>query len=212
MKVLFIVFIFIFILLFIQLRFVISFSQEKGLKVLLNIVFFRILIFPFKKGGKVGEKTKKFKKKEKLLDEKRKERKEKNKKKRKKDIFQILEFIKILIRPIPKFLRFLNRGFKISELNFQANVANEDARETVTLYYNFCRVFYYMLGLISSYCCIVKKDVNIVLDFINEKTEFCFKICFRIRIGRIIFGIFVYLFYITIDLISYFIFKSKRSV
>lgn len=208
MKILLFVLMFFFILSLIRLRFFIIFDEPQGFRIFLKAVCFEIYIFPGKKKENL-KKNKKIKKKNKKI---KKKNEDKEKKKNKKELSQIVEFAKIFIKPVPKFLRFLNRGFKISELKFNASIVKKDAYETALFCCKINTLLYYILGVVSTYCKVLEHKINILADFVGEKSEYYFKMCFEIRILRIILAIFIYLFFVIINLICYFILKNKRSV
>ncbi len=207
MKILFFVLVVLMIIGLINLRFRIKYCKKEGFNVILRVVFFRFFLYSSSRKKKKDSLQKKDLKKEKSKKLKKKKEKKK-KKKQKKSLEEILEIVKILLKPIPKFLKFLNRGFRITNVVFRVEIASSDAKNTALIYANFSKFFYISLGIICSYCKVIKKEINIKLNFLEEKPDASFNIDFRISIGRIFIGILLYLFFVVIGFINKSLFKK----
>ena len=209
MKILFIVLLLMLLIGFVKLNFNVRYCEKKGFEAVLKVVFFKFFLYT--KNKKKNLKKKELKTKKDNKKEKQKKQKIKRKQKKKKDIFEILELIKILLRPVPRFLRFLNRGFRINIIRFKAIIAKQEAKDTALLYSEICKIFYNVLGVVGNYCCIVRKDIDISLDFINNKTKVSFDLKFSITVGRIIVGVLIYLFFVLCGFVTIRFFNNKRS-
>ena len=207
MKILFFILVILIIIGFINLKFRLKYCKKEGFNVILRVVFFRFFLYSSIRGKeKKGLQKKEGLKKEKEKKEKKKEDKKK-KKKQKKSLEEILAIVKILLKPIPRFLKFLNRGFKITNVRFKVKIASDDAKNTALMYANFSKFFYITLGIISSYCRVIKKDIDIKMNFLEEKPDANFNIDFKISIGRIFIGISIYLFFVVVGFINKCLFK-----
>ena len=189
MMILFFIIVLLVIFGFIKLRFKLKYCEKEGFNVVLRVVFLRFFLYS---SNVYKKKTKK--------------------KKRLKSLSEIVEIVEIFLRPAPTFLKFLNRGFKITNIKFKVKIASDDAKNTALMYANFIKVFYMVLGFISSYCKVIKKDIDIRLNFLEDKPAANFDIDFKVSIGRIFIGILIYLFLVFVGFINKGLIKKKRSV
>ena len=206
MMILFFIIVLLVIFGFIKLRFKLKYCEKEGFNVVLRVVFLRFFLY----SSNVYKKKKGLRKKEKK--KKTKIKKKTKKKKRLKSLSEIVEIVEIFLRPAPTLLKFLNRGFKITNIKFKVKIASDDAKNTALMYANFIKVFYMVLGFISSYCKVIKKDIDIRLNFLEDKPAANFDIDFKVSIGRIFIGILIYLFLVFVGFINKGLIKKKRSV
>ena len=194
----FIIILIIFVLVVIglvKLNLVVTFNEKKGFYVFLKVFYLKFNLFSTEKKKSENEIKSEIKR------ENNKNKKSNTKKENKKNFFQTLWFIKILIKPIPKILKFLNRGLKIKRFYLNAKIAEESAKKTALAYVNFSKIIYIFLGFISSYCKLKEKKIIIKPDFLNEKSSFDFVLKMNISVARIVFAILIYLFSVIFKII-----------
>ncbi len=208
MKILFFVLVILIIIGLINLKFRLNYCKKEGFNVILRVVFFRFFLYSSSRKKKKENLKKEEDLKKKEVKKAKKKEDKKKKKKQKKSLEEILEIVKILLKPIPRFLKFLNRGFKITDVRFKVKIASDDAKNTALMYANFSKFFYIVLGFVSSYCKVIKKDIDIKLNFLEEKPDANFNIDFKISIGRIFIGISIYLFFVVVGFINKGLFKK----
>lgn len=168
----------------VKLNLGVVFNEKKGFCVFLKFFNFKFNVFCSKK----GKDFKKTKSKIKLKKEKKKTKKE-----NKKNFFQTVWLVKILVEPIPKILKFLNKGLKIKKIFLDAKIAEKDAKKTALAYVNFSKIIYVFLGFVSSYCKIKEKKIIIKPDFLIEESKFDFVLRLNVSFARIVFAILLYL-------------------
>lgn len=169
----------------VKLNLGVVFNEQKGFCVFLKVFILKFNIFS-------SEKEKSEEKSKRKIEIKKK--KKKTKKEDKKNFFQSVWLIKILIEPIPKILKFLNRGLKIKRFYLNAKISQEDAKKTALAYAKFSEIIYIFFGFVSSYCKIKEKEIIIKPDFLNEKSSFNFVLKMNVSFARFIFAILRYLF------------------
>lgn len=176
----------------VKLNLGVVFNQRKGLCVFLKIFVLKFNIF----SSKIEKDEKKIKEKTKQKNKKKKAKKEDGK-----NFFQTLWLVKILIEPIPKVLKFLNRGLKIKRFYLNAKIAQQDAKTTALTYVKFSEMVYVFLGFVSSYCKLKEKQIIIKPDFLNEKSSFDFVLKMNVGFARVFFAILIYLFFVIFKVV-----------
>ena len=106
-----------------------------------------------------------------------------------------------MIEPIPNLLKFLNRGFKINLFNLNWRVAKQDAKDTALDYVKTVSFVYNIFKILSFFCRVEKKNILIVPDYLNEKSNFNFILDSKISVGRILVGVTIYLLKVSFKLI-----------
>lgn len=120
-------------------------------------------------------------------------KKGKARKKNKQSLFQKINFLGLLFEPTVDLFKFLNRGFKITNIKLNFELASEDAHKTAVFYGNFCSFFYGFFGLLSSVCKLEVDKIRIVPNFRAEESAYISNFCMQICFGRLFFGLFKYI-------------------
>ena len=145
-----------------------------------------------------------MRRKEKILlkiKAKKKHLDDEDRKKHKKNFLKNKNIVFSLIEPIPNLLKFLSRGFIINLFSLNWRVAKQDAKDTALDYVKKISFVYNLVRIISFFCRLGEKDILVVPDYVNEKSNFSFNMDCKISIGRIFSGVFIYIFRVSVKLI-----------
>ena len=179
----------------IKIRFKILYNKNEGLSFVIKIIFLKFNIFSSNE-NKQNAKDKNI---------------EKAKKKEKKNILQTISMIKILIIPLPKLLKFLIEGLKITKLKLKIFISEEYAEKTALEYAKISCLAYNLVCLVNCYCKVKVKNEEIVIkpNFLKESSEYFCLLNFNIKIARIFIGLCIYFFNVLLELFSQKLFKKK---
>lgn len=188
----------------IKIRFKVLYNKEMGLDIVVRVLFLKIKLFSTKKSKKkelkdADNKIKKMEKKE----------KKKKKKKEKKNVFQTINFIKILILPLPKLLKFLIRGFKITKLKLNISISKEYAEKTALEYAKISSLVYNLFCLIKRYVKIKNDEIIIKPNFLDDFSQYDCLLKLNVRISRIFIGVCIYFFNVLLEIFSKNLFKKS---
>lgn len=187
----------------IKIRFKILYDKNKGLNIIVKILFLKFIIF--------SSKSKKSNKKEREDEEKVVKKAKKKPKKEKKNILQTINMIKILIIPLPKLLKYLIKKFKITKLKLNFNISNEDAKKTALNYAKISCLTYNLVRFINCFCKVKVKNEEIVItpNFLKETSDYFCLLNFNIKIAKIFIGLSIYFTNVLLELFSQKFFKKS---
>ena len=180
-------------------------------KVCLKILFFKFQVFSnFGKELSVS-KSKCVEKKDKTLENlASKQQKSKRQQNRKRfSFFNKLNLISLLVGPTLKLLKFLNKGFKIKHFKINFELSGEDAYKTAIFYGKFCSYFYSLLKIFTGFCKVEVDQIQIVPNFKSETSNFNSSFYMQIAMGRLLTGLFIYVFTIIVKILFSKINKNK---
>ena len=203
MKVFFILVIIFLIIGFLKFKLMVLLNNEEGIKITLKIMIIKLFEYPSKKkqrdlkekdldSDKISDKSHKHKKK----------KDEKKKKKKKKNILQMFSALQIFILPLPKFLKFLNKGLKVTDLKILMKVGGEDAKTTALNYSKKVSLIFNILSILQRYCSIEKKDISISPNFLAEESKYKMFVNIKISVGRVVIGVLMYAYLVFMGLLS----------
>ena len=191
LRVLLILFLLLILIGLVKLKLDVRYCGRDGMEVFFRVLFFKFKIFPKKLGRKEVGNLKVCKKK--------KERKVK--KKDGMNFKKLFKNFKIFLDPLPGTLKFLNKGFKIKNLEVDWSFAKGDAFDTAVEYGKICGLFFWALGVVFKVCSLSVKKINVVPDFVSERSSLFFVFRAQIGIGVVVCGFFKYLFEVILNLV-----------
>ena len=182
----------------IKIRFKILYNKNEDLNFVIKIIFLKFNIFSSNENKQNA--------KDKNIEESKKK-----KKKEKKNILQTISMIKILIIPLPKLLKFLIEGLKITKLKLKIFISEEYAEKTALEYVKISCLVYNLVCLVNCYCKVKVKNEEIVIkpNFLKESSEYFCLLNFNIKIARIFIGLCIYFFNVLLELFFQKLFKKK---
>lgn len=178
----------------IKIRFKILYCDAIGFSVKIRILFLKFTIFSSKKKKEIKSKN---------------EIAKKDKHKKKKSVFKTINFVKVLVIPLPKLLKFLINGLKITKLKLNISISKEYAEKTALEYAKISCLVYNLFCLIKRYIKTKNEEILIKPNFLEESSKYNCLLNFNIRFSRIFIGICIYFFNVLLVMFSENSFKKS---